>query len=93
MEHAEKSIGRSRSAFGRKYGLSVTALRIETLRRARVPEDLIGFWLGHAPRTVTDLYAEGLKRDTVWSASGAIRPDSDFRGLGYMGLRKMRWLF
>jgi hypothetical protein len=37
--------------------------RTETLRRARVPEYLIGLWLGHASRTVTDLYASGLHQD------------------------------
>ena len=40
--------------------------RTETLRRARVPEDLIGMWLGHAPHSVTDLYANGLKNDRAW---------------------------
>lgn len=40
--------------------------RIETLRRARVPEDLIGLWLGHAPRSVTDQYAVGLRLDRAW---------------------------
>jgi hypothetical protein len=33
---------------------------------ARVPEDLIGLWLGHARRTVTDLYAAGLQHDEAW---------------------------
>jgi hypothetical protein len=32
----------------------------------RVPEDLIGLWLGHARRTVTDLYATGLQQDQAW---------------------------
>jgi integrase len=40
--------------------------RTQVLRRARVPEDLIGFWLGHARRTVTDLYAIGLQDDLPW---------------------------
>lgn len=31
--------------------------RTHVLRRARVPEDLIRLWLGHAPGSVTDLYA------------------------------------
>jgi hypothetical protein len=42
----------------RATGVAVHALRrfrIETLRRARVPEDLIGLWLGNAPRMITDL--------------------------------------
>lgn len=40
--------------------------RTETLRRARVPEDLIGLWLGHAPKSVTDIYANGLQHDLAW---------------------------
>ena len=40
--------------------------RTEVLRRARVPEDLIGLWLGHTRKTVTDLYADGLKNDRQW---------------------------
>ena len=65
----------------RAAGVGVHALRrfrIETLRRARVPEDLIGLWLGHAPRTITDLYAEGLKRDRAWR-----REWCDKAGLGF----------
>jgi len=53
----------------RAAGVGVHALRrfrIETLRRASVPEGLIAQWVGHAPRTVTDLYAGGLKNDRAW---------------------------
>jgi hypothetical protein len=31
--------------------------------RSRAPEDLIGLWLGHAKKTITDVYADGLKND------------------------------
>lgn len=56
--------------------------RTETLRRARVPEDLIGLWLGHAPHSVTDLYANGLHNDRSWR-----REWCDRAGLGFsMGL-------
>jgi integrase len=56
--------------------------RTETLRRARVPEDLIGLWLGHAPHSVTDLYAGGLQNDRAWR-----REWCDRVGLGFsMGL-------
>jgi len=56
--------------------------RTETLRRVRVPEDLIGLWLGHAPRSVTDLYACGLQNDGAWR-----REWCDRAGLGFsMGL-------
>jgi integrase len=52
--------------------------RAETLRRARAPEDLIRFWLGHARRTVTDLYATGLQYDDAWRREWADRV-----GLGF----------
>jgi integrase len=52
--------------------------RTETLRRARVPEDLIGLWLGHAPKSVTDLYANGLQKDREWR-----REWCDKVGLGF----------
>ena len=28
------------------------------LRKSMVPEDLIKFWIGHAPQTVTDVYSK-----------------------------------
>ncbi len=34
--------------------------------RSRAPEDLIGLWLGHAKKTITDVYADGLKNDIQW---------------------------
>ena len=40
--------------------------RTEVLRRAGCPEDLIKLWLGHAPVTVTDGYARGLREDIKW---------------------------
>lgn len=52
--------------------------RTETLRRAGVPEDLIDLWIGHAPRSITDLYANGLKADHVWR-----REWCDRVGLGF----------
>jgi integrase len=52
--------------------------RTETLRRAGVPGDLIDLWIGHAPRSVTDLYANGLKNDRVWR-----REWCDRAGLGF----------
>ncbi len=52
--------------------------RTETLRRACVPEDLIGLWLGHAPKSVTDLYANGLQHDREWR-----REWCDRVGLGF----------
>jgi len=40
--------------------------RAETLRRVRVPEDLIKLWPGHSKQTVTDFYAGGLEKDETW---------------------------
>lgn len=31
-----------------------------------MPEDLTKFWLGHAKESVTDFYADGLHKDSVW---------------------------
>ena len=56
--------------------------RTETLRRARVPEDLVGLWLGHTRRTVTDLYAAGLQQDRTWR-----REWCDRVGLGFSLIR------
>jgi integrase len=54
-------------ATGKKIGFhAFRRFRTETLLRTRVPEDLIGLWLGHARRTVTDLYATGLQQDQDW---------------------------
>jgi hypothetical protein len=67
----------------REWGLhAFRRFRTETLWRARVPEDLIGLWLGHAPHSVTDLYAGGLQNDRAWR-----REWCDRVGLGFsMGL-------
>ena len=39
--------------------------RVTHLRKKRVPEDLIRFWLGHGDKTVTDGYSQ-LKQDTEY---------------------------
>jgi len=36
--------------------------RVTYLRKQRVPEDLIKFWIGHAPKTVTHGYSK-IKED------------------------------
>jgi integrase len=75
----------------RAAGVGVHALRrfrIETLRRARVPEDLIGLWLGHAPRTITDLYAEGLKLDRDWRREWCEKAGLGFSWSGLYGAIK-----
>jgi len=62
--------------------------RTETLRRARVPEDLLRLWLGHAERSVTDAYANGLREDRAWRQEWCERAGLGFQ-LGYNGLRNV----
>jgi integrase len=63
--------------------------RTETLRRARVPEDLIGLWLGHTRRTVTDLYASGLQHDRIWRREWCDRVGLGFSLIGLHGLQNV----
>jgi integrase len=42
---------------------SFRRFRVTCLRKGRVPEDLIRFWIGHADKTVTDGYSK-VKEDT-----------------------------
>ena len=62
--------------------------RTETLRRALVPGDLERLWLGHAQRTVTDLYAGGLQLDKAWRREWCDRAGLGFE-LGDVGLQKV----
>jgi integrase len=70
QRNVHRAVGRGLHQFRR--------FRTETLRKARVPEDLIGLWLGHAPKSVTDLYANGLQHDRAWR-----REWCDRVGLGF----------
>jgi integrase len=63
--------------------------RTEVLRRARVPEDLIRLWLGHAKPTVTDLYADGLKNDSAWRQEWSSRAGLGFSLNGLLGLQNV----
>jgi integrase len=58
-------------------------LRTGTLRRTRVPEDLIRLWLGHAGSSMTYTYAKGT-RDRRQLATGMGQSASH---LGYKGLQ------
>ena len=83
---AQRNVLRALHNTGVRVGFhAFRRFRAQNLRRARVPEDLIGFWLGHARRTVTDLYAAGLQHDEVWRREWADRV-----GLGFalVGLRR-----
>jgi integrase len=63
--------------------------RAETLRRERVPEDLVRFWLGHASTSVTDNYANGLREDLVWRQEWAQRTGLGFAVNGLLGLQNV----
>lgn len=63
--------------------------RTEVLRRARVPEDLIKMWLGHARETVTDFYAGGLKNDSAWRREWTGRVGLGFSMNGLLGLHNV----
>jgi len=74
----------------RAAGVGIHALRrfrTETLRRAGVPEGLIALWVGHAPKSITDLYAEGLKNDRAWRRLWCERAGLGF-SIGLYGLEK-----
>jgi integrase len=54
----QRNVLRAIHATGKKIGLhSLRRFRTETLRRARVPEDLTKLWLGHSKESITDFYA------------------------------------
>jgi integrase len=49
---------------GKKVGsFAFRRFRAETLRRARVLEDLTKLWVGHSKQSETDYYASGLSKD------------------------------
>jgi integrase len=63
--------------------------RTEVLRRARVPEDCIRLWLGHAKESVTDLYADGLKNDSAWRQEWCDKAGLGFSLAGLLGLQNV----
>jgi integrase len=74
---------RALHATGKKVGFhAFRRFRTETLRRARVPEDLTKLWLGHSKQTVTDFYAMGLERDEAWRREWCERAGLGFPLLG-----------
>jgi len=62
--------------------------RTETLRAACMPEDLIRMWLGHAHRSITDLYASGLRHNIERRQEWAKKVGLGF-DLGYLGYKKV----
>jgi integrase len=87
---AQRNILRAwHAAIGKKVGLhSLRRFRTETLRRARVPEDLIKLWLGHSKKSVTDFYAGGLQNDTAWRSEWVERAGLRF-SCGLQGLQNV----
>jgi integrase len=86
----QRNVLRALHATGKKIGLhAFRRFRTETLRRARVPEDLTTLWLGHSKKTVTDLYASGLQKDEAWRREWCERVGLGFSLLGYDGLQNV----
>jgi len=79
-----------RHAAGKKVGLhAFRRFRTETLRRVRVPEDLVKLWLGHSKESVTDFYAGGLQNDIAWRQEWAERAGLGFSRNGLLGLQNV----
>jgi integrase len=73
---------------GKKVGFhAFRRYRTAVLRKARVPEDLIMLWLGHA-RNLTDRYATQLREDVAYRTEWAERAGLGFQ-LGYMGYKNV----
>ena len=85
----QRNVLRALHATGKKVGLhAFRRFRTETLRRARVPEDLTRLWLGHSKQSVTDLYAAGLANDEAWRREWCERAGLGFSLAGLLGLQK-----
>ena len=79
---------RALHATGKRVGFhAFRRFRTETLRRARVPEDLIRLWLGHSKQTVIDFYAAGLEKDEAWRREWCERVGLGFTLDGLLGLQ------
>jgi integrase len=87
---SQRNVLRALHATGKKVGLhAFRRFRTESLRRARVPEDLTTLWLGHSKKTVTDLYASGLQNDEAWRREWCARVGLDFSLNGLHGLQNV----
>jgi len=84
----QRNVLRTLHATGKKVGFhAFRRFRTETLRRARVPEDLTRLWLGHAKQTITDFYAGGLEKDDAWRREWCERAGLGFSLVGLLGLQ------
>jgi integrase len=80
---AQRNVLRALHATGVRVGFhAFRRFRAQSLRRARVPEDLIRLWLGHAGRSITDLYAAGLQHDEAWRREWCNRAGLGFALVG-----------
>jgi integrase len=80
---SQRNVIRSFYAAGATCGFhAFRRFRAETLRRERVPEDLVRFWLGHASASVTDTYANGLCEGLAWRQAWAERAGLGFNLFG-----------
>lgn len=85
----QRNVLRALHATGKKVGFhAFRRFRAETLRRARVPEDLTKLWLGHSKSTVTDFYAGGLQNDEVWRQEWCEPAVLGFSLIGLLWLQK-----
>jgi integrase len=83
-----RNVRRALHATGAKVGFhAFRRYRAAVLRKARVPEDLITLWLGHA-RNLTDRYAAQLREDVAYRTEWAERAGLGFE-LGYMGYKNI----
>jgi len=84
----QRNVHRALHATGKKVGFhAFRRFRTETLRRARVPEELTRLWLGHSKQTVTDFYAIGLEKDEAWRRDWCERAGLGFSLDGLLGLQ------
>jgi hypothetical protein len=63
--------------WGSPLGWALRLYRAAVLRKAQIPEDLIGLWLGHA-QNLTDRYAAQLRDDVAYRSEWCKRA-----GLGF----------
>jgi integrase len=85
---SQRNVRRALHAAGATCGFhSFRRYRAAMLRKARVPEDLIGLWLGHA-RSLTDRYATQLREDVEYRSDWCERVGIGF-SLGLQGLQNV----
>jgi integrase len=86
---SQRNVRRALHAAGATCGFhSFRRYRAAMLRKTRVPEDLIGLWLGHA-RTLTDRYATQLTEDVEYRSDWCERVGLGFSLIGLQGLQNV----